>query len=194
MIASVCAMAMLPGVITVRSAAATETGGLRGAAPAARGARLWVSRYGGPGNAGADASAMAVSPAGGAVYVTGSSTGVRHGMDYATAAYDAATGAQLWASRYVGPSNERDLPTSMAVSPDGSTVFVTGFGTGDLPGSQDYVTVAYNAATGAQLWAERYNGPGNGDDRATSMAVSPEMGPPVRRTPNLASLTNGRQR
>jgi hypothetical protein len=31
MIASVCAMAMLPGVVTVRSAAATETGGLRGA-------------------------------------------------------------------------------------------------------------------------------------------------------------------
>jgi hypothetical protein len=65
----------------------------------------------------------------------------------------AAPGSQLWASRYQGPgSNGGDDDTSsVAVSPDGSTVFVTGFseGPGGL-GQFDYATIAYSASTGAQ--------------------------------------------
>jgi hypothetical protein len=62
----------------------------------------------------------------------------------------------------------------MTVSPTGKTVFVTGTtsGTGRLP-VVDYTTLAYNAATGAQLWVKRYNGPGNGFDAATSAAAGP---------------------
>ena len=37
----------------------------------------------------------------------------------------------------------------------------------------DYVTVAYSAATGARLWAEHYNGPASKADRATSVVVNP---------------------
>jgi len=33
--------------------------------------------------------------------------------------------------------------------------------------------VAYEASTGVKLWAKRYNGPGNGDDQAYSVAVPP---------------------
>ncbi len=60
---------------------------------------------------------------------------------------------------------------SVAVSRDGRRVFVTGQSQG--PGAFDYATAAYNAATGAQRWAKRYNGPANGTDRAYSVAVSP---------------------
>src|SRR5262249_25684965 len=136
---------------------------------AATGAQRWVSRYNGP----AEAHSMAVSPDGGTVFVTGGRYGPTKG-DYATVAYNAATGAQLWARRYNGPVNGNDFAQSGAVSPGGGTVFVTGFS--DSPSVADYATVAYNAATGAQLWAQRYNGPANSDDSALSVAVSPGGG------------------
>jgi outer membrane protein assembly factor BamB len=141
---------------------------------AATGAQLWASRYHGPSND--SASSVAVSPDGSTVFVTGTSragpTGTTSGLDYATVAYNAATGAQLWASRYNGPANSGDFAFSVAVSPAGATVFVTGASRG-ATSRLDYATVAYNAATGAQRWASRYNAPANRDDRASSLAVSP---------------------
>ena len=141
---------------------------------ATTGTRLWAQRYNGPGNGNDAAQAIAVSPRGGAVFVTGYSTGSDGAYHYATIAYDAATGARLWAQRYNGPFLV-DEANSVAVSPDGATVFVTGQSGGT--GGFDYATVAYNATTGAQLWLQRYHGPGNGSDSvANSVAVSPSGG------------------
>jgi DNA-binding beta-propeller fold protein YncE len=147
---------------------------------ATTGAQLWVKRYNGPGKDADYAFSVAVSPAGDKVFVTGFSTGIGTGLDYATIAYNAATGAQLWVKRYNGPANSQDGGYSLAVSPDGGTVYVTGESTitttPDPASGQDYTTIAYSTATGAQLWASSYNGPGNGQDFATSMAVSPATG------------------
>src|SRR5205823_1793309 len=90
----------------------------------ATGARLWVSRYNGPGNGEDVTNAVGVDPGSSEVFVTGWSVGV--GYDYATVGYDAATGARLWVSRYNGPQNLNDLAYALGVSPDGSKVFVTG--------------------------------------------------------------------
>ena len=87
---------------------------------------------------------MAVSPGGTRVFVTGSSQGTGSGQDSATVAYNAATGAQLWARRYNGPANGNDYALSVAVSPGGTRVFVTGSSQGVGSGS-DYATVAYSA-------------------------------------------------
>ena len=73
------------------------------------------------------------------VYVTGSGYS-GGGEDYATVAYRAATGRQLWVSRYHGPVNN-DGACCVAVSPAGTTVFVTGVSEGRT--SYGYATVAY---------------------------------------------------
>src|SRR6266704_1613930 len=152
------------------------------------GAKLWVQRYNGPGNGSDAASSVAVSSGGGTVFVTGASTGATSFSDYLTVAYNAATGARLWTARYNGPGNGGDGAASVAVSPDGATVFVTGasggaaavsvardgtkvfvtgtsFWNGDA--ASGMATVAYRASDGAQLWVARLNGPaGNTGARA----------------------------
>ena len=85
----------------------------------------------------------------------------------------AATGATLWRRRYVGEAISDTI--SAAVSPAGDRVYVTGmsYSTG---GVDDYVTIAYDAATGAQLWVGGYNGPASENDGAASVAVNPVTG------------------
>ena len=164
---------------TGASASATAPRGARApaagasSAAASPGAQLWVKRYNGTGNSTDDATSVAVSPDGKTVFVTGSSPGTSTSFeDYATVGYNAATGAQMWVSRYNGPDNSEDEASSVAVSPDGKTVFVTGYSYGTTAGEVDYATVAYSAATGAQLWVERYISPSL-QGFATSVAVSP---------------------
>lgn len=139
---------------------------------ATTGAQLWVERYNGPGSG--QAYSVAVSPNGEAVFVTGYSEGAAQSGAYATVAYNAATGAQLWVERYDGPGDFGEA-YAVAVSPNGSTVYVTGYSYGCICGGKDYATVAYNAATGAQQWVQRYDGAGLGNE-ALSIAVSPTTG------------------
>ncbi len=139
---------------------------------AAAGRQLWVSRYTGPGNNDDSANAVAVSPDGRTVFVTGQSPSRNGDLDfaYATVAYSAATGRQLWVSRYAGPGD--DFAGAVAVSPDGATVLVTG--TSGSPAASAAATVAYSAATGRQLWVSRYHGPAHSVASAGSVAVSPD--------------------
>jgi hypothetical protein len=146
------------------------------AGAAAPGSLLWAKRYNGPDSLADRANAVAVSPDGSAVFVTGYISSAFTGYDWATVAYDASTGAVRWTKRYNGPGFET-LDTifttqgnDIAVSPDGSTVFVTG--SSYSPGL-DYATVAYDASSGATLWADRYNSRGGGHDEAFAVDVSP---------------------
>jgi hypothetical protein len=140
---------------------------------AATGTQLWVKRYNGPENLGNVANALGVSPDGSRVFVTGESVGSGSEFDYATVAYDAATGTQQWVTRYNGSANNVDVANALGVSPDGSRVFVTGESIGSGNAS-DYLTIAYNAATGQRSWMKRKNGPANGEDVANALGVSPD--------------------
>ena len=137
------------------------------------GSRLWVRRYDGPGHGSDYAYALAVNPDGSRVFVTGHSEGTTSFVDYATLAYDALTGVRLWTNRYTGPGNQTDVALAMALRPDGSNVFVTGYSQG-ATGGLDYATVAYDAFSGASLWAKRYNGMANESDYAHALGVSPD--------------------
>ena len=133
------------------------------------GNELWLARYNGPGNYVDYAIALAVDATGN-VHVMGYSTGSGTNLDYATVKYD-TNGNQLWAARYNGPGNFEDLASALAVDAAGN-VYVTGYtGTSVFGGTlKDYATVKYDA-NGNQLWEARYNGPGNGGDGATALAV-----------------------
>ena len=78
------------------------------------------------------------------VYVSGSSVGIGTNYDYAPLAYDATTGSRVWVKRYNDTYNADDGAgaNAVALSPDGSKVFVTGWS----------ATLAYDAATGTTLW------------------------------------------
>lgn len=130
----------------------------------------WTTRYAGPYRE--NARTLSVSPDGSAVFVSGYSVSSA-ALDIETIAYNADTGAELWKSRYDGPTHHDDQANTMGVSPDGSSVYVTGFSDGSNR-KRDFVTVAYKASTGEQRWARRYNGPGNFNDNAKGMAVSPD--------------------
>jgi DNA-binding beta-propeller fold protein YncE len=138
---------------------------------AASGKQVWARYYNGPGNNTDMAASVVVSPNGKDVFVTGSSDGTKSAADYATVGYNATTGKQLWVTRYNGPSSLGGSAFAAGVSTDSQTVYVTGQNWGK--DSEDFATVAYNAATGAQRWVQRYNGKADGTDEAWSLAVSP---------------------
>jgi len=135
----------------------------------------WVARY----EYGEQDIPSAIAVDSTRVYVTGYSDTdpgpTVTNLDYATVAYDKSTGVPLWTARYDG-GNGDDVAWDIAV--DDSGVYVTGYSYGEGTGI-DYATIGYDKSTGTPLWttvhgsegAARYNGPGGGRDRATSIAV-----------------------
>lgn len=138
------------------------------AATAASGDTVWTASYGVPEQVerGLDS---ALSPDGSRFYVTGVDDEGPNG-DFVTVAYDATTGSQVWASTY--DAGQRDEANRVEVAPDGSRVYVVGVSRGEET-SADYVTIAYAAATGKELWVARYDGiSGRRRDVPSCLAVS----------------------
>lgn len=135
------------------------------------GTQTWASLYNGPLNWTDAPSSIGVDAGAKTVVVTGSSYGIGTGKDYATVAYDVVTGDQRWVARYNGPAGAADQATSLALSPDGNTAFVTGSSESAPNGPVYYATIAYDVADGHELWVARDNRPGGG---AKSVVVSPD--------------------
>jgi hypothetical protein len=125
----------------------------------------WVARYNGPGNGSDGPNAIAVDNAGN-VYVTGFSYGLGTSLDYATVKYS-VSGVEQWVARYNGPGDDYDGALAIAIDVAGN-VCVTGMSYGSGT-DRDYATVKYNPS-GVEQWVARYNGPGNGEDRAYAIA------------------------
>jgi DNA-binding beta-propeller fold protein YncE len=108
------------------------------------GARLWTATYRGPGDQDAFPVAIAVSPDGSRVFVIAAAKSPNAESQFATASYDAATGTAVWTARYQDMPGVSASPAAMAVSPDGSQVFVAGASGANTTGSK-YLTVTYQA-------------------------------------------------
>jgi hypothetical protein len=128
----------------------------------------WAARYSGPGSGEDIATSVAVDGSGN-VYVTGwSYGGEATQVDYATVKYDAA-GVLQWVAEYNGPGNSDDYASALTVDNSGN-VYVTGSSYGGADTEYDCAILKYSAA-GVVQWVARYNGPGNGDDYCSKLAV-----------------------
>ena len=137
---------------------------------AADGALLWEARYDGPAHASDYATALAVDSSGN-VAVTGNSFNADGTADIYTVRYAAANGAVNWQRRYNSPANRSDLAVDVGVDAAGN-VAVTGYSY-LADGTTDFYTVKYAAANGSIVWENGYNGPANGFDAASALAVDP---------------------
>ncbi|SDI54645.1 S8 family serine peptidase [Nonomuraea jiangxiensis] len=135
----------------------------------------WAATYGAAGGSDS-AEQIALDPKGKRVYVSGASYGSTPGAlspQIATVAYDAATGAEVWSKGYRGPGGDYDEPSAIEVSPDGSRLYVVGVSAGSDTGN-DAVTIAYDTATGAEVWVARHAGVAAGTDNGNGLALSPD--------------------
>jgi len=121
---------------------AYETVALSAADGSERWERMWDPFDGNS----ADARAIGISPDGSKVFVTGLVALAVHGYVYGTVAYGTAAGTELWTATY----GNSDIflgsdARALAVSSDGSKVFVTGaaFVGFSADFEYDYGTVAY---------------------------------------------------
>lgn len=128
----------------------------------ANGNLVWVTPFGGV------PAALAVD-ASGNLLVTGPSASSGVARDFVTTKFD-VNGAAAWTRRYNGPGNDADVARAVGVDASGS-VFVTGTSAGSVTGD-DLATIKYDTG-GNQVWARRYNGPGNGADTAAALALDP---------------------
>jgi len=142
---------------------------------------IWDERYDSRRNGNDIATAIAVDSLGN-VYITGKSQeSLPKGPtthDYLTMKYD-SSGSLQWLVRDDGLGFGHDEPTDMALYEDQSGavfIYVTGTATGEHAFEKDYYTVKYDANgnipwQAGDLKGKSYNGPGNGDDVATALAV-----------------------
>ena len=127
---------------------------------------LWTNLYNGPAN-GSDVAWAVVVDGSNNVIVTGYSTGSGSSGEYATIQYSSG-GVPLWTNRYRGTGTGPAGARAVAVDSSNNAIVAGGsFGSGS---SVDYATIQYSNA-GVPLWTNRYNGPANGDDWITAVAV-----------------------
>lgn len=102
----------------------------------------------------------------GNVYVTGSSQSSAGDRDFVTIKYN-ANGVQQWVAPWNGGFGE-DIARALKVDADGN-VYITGSSRGNSSGL-DFVTIKYNT-NGSVQWLRTYNGPANGDDTPSALAL-----------------------
>ena len=129
----------------------------------------WIKYYNGPSN-NRDVGRAIIVDAVGYIYVTGESYGSGD-YDIATIKYN-SDGTQQWVTRYNGPANGADGSSAIAVDTSGN-VYITGYSDGDASPvfrQDDYITIKYNSS-GTEVWAIRYDGPGNFHDVPNAIAL-----------------------
>jgi DNA-binding beta-propeller fold protein YncE len=136
------------------------------------GARLWERIYRGASRSvGRD---IGVDPTGSRVFVTGTSCDADFvACKWLLLASVAASGANDWA-RQIGPASVNTDGRKLAVSPDGSRIFMTGVRASATGGGGDVGTIAFHSADGSIAWSRLYDGPTGAYDEGVDIGATPE--------------------
>ncbi len=129
----------------------------------AAGHEQWAARYNGETTNRDDFFDFTVDDLGSA-YVTGMSEG--HGQLRMVTVKFNRSGTLEWVQTYDGPGSQQALGIAIGVDRTGNAI-VTGYNAG---ASDDYTTIKYSPM-GDELWVRLYDGPGQGQDRATALAI-----------------------
>lgn len=150
------------------------------------GRELWSRRYtgttGGPESGHHFGRVVAASPTSRVVVVSGQSQDATSDSDWATIAYDSATGVPLWTKRLSTPRAPTEFATDLVFTPDGSSVVGTGVSGGGNPTAyrdlnrSSGVTVAYRASDGALLWSARLVGDDEPDSFSPRTVITDSSG------------------
>ncbi|HVM12008.1 MAG TPA: PQQ-binding-like beta-propeller repeat protein, partial [Actinomycetota bacterium] len=156
------------------------------------GSLLWTRIYDGPSGSFEWGRMVETSPDGSRVFVGGIVT--EGYWKYGVIAYDAATGDEVWTARHVFPDSGRDglledWPTAMAISPDGSTVGLTGRTIGS--GGERHGTVLFDAADGSTRWSRVYEGDGGPSEVPERIDIPPTFPVASVRLKGRAQQGNG---
>jgi hypothetical protein len=127
----------------------------------------WLQLYNGTANGADEANSIAIDAAGNAI-ISGYTNSSLTNSDMLAVKYDNA-GVLQWVGTYSAASNTFEQSSAMVLDMFGNTYLT---GSTSVPGlvNSDYLTVKFNSS-GSVGWAARYNGPENGNDYATSIAV-----------------------
>ncbi|TET80557.1 hypothetical protein E3J38_05410, partial [candidate division TA06 bacterium] len=130
------------------------------------GTERWVYRYKGPAN-NRDFAYSIVMGTDGNLYAAGYSKGNGTYDDLTVISLD-TSGTERWVYRYDGPANHRDFAYSIVMGTDGN-LYAAGSSRGSGTGSD--LTVISLDTSGTERWVYRYNGPGEGTDKARSIVA-----------------------
>jgi uncharacterized delta-60 repeat protein len=129
------------------------------------GTERWVYRYAGQGSGDDEAYSIAYGQDGN-IYVAGTSWKDSSWYDITVVSLT-STGTVRWVYYYTGPASSGDWAYSIVCGEDGN-VYVAGRSAASL-NNYDFTVISLTPA-GTQRWVYQYNGPGNSDDCAYSIA------------------------
>ncbi len=134
------------------------------------GQQLWMGKYQWPDNNFSSPSAINLDKTGN-IYIAGTIFDKQNGGDFLVLKYD-SQGSLFWTAIYDGPAHGKDYGLK-CVTGDNSSIYVTGPSSGGTEFSDDYATVKFDK-DGKQLWAARYNGPGDRYDSPHDIKLDSE--------------------